>query len=114
MSAIVGGGVLGLGRVVHYRSRTGHYTVPALVTATQDSLYRPGVDAGFVADLSSAEHVHLQVFTPGMPGKRKDADDFLVESPHGRAENVNGSYPEYDVPYDAAGGPGTWCWPPRS
>lgn len=113
MSLIVGGGVLALGRVVHYRSRTGNYTLAALVTATGETLHRPGVDAGFVADLTNLEHVHLQVFSPGRPGKRADADDFLVESPHGRAENVNGSYPEYDVPFDPDGGPGTWSWPPR-
>jgi len=107
-------------RTVVYRSRTGNYSVPAIITATQDSLYRPGVDAGYVADLSSPTHVHLQVFTPGVPGKRQDADDFLVESPHGRAENVNGSYPEYDVPQDTPEDrvdgvqePGTWAWPAR-
>ena len=107
-------------RTVVYRSRTGNYSVPAIITATQETLYRPGVDAGYVADLTSPEHVHLQVFTPGKPGMRKDADNFLVESEHGRAENVGGSYPEYDVPQwepsddgDATPAPGTWSWPPR-
>lgn len=102
-----------IARTVIYRSRTGNYDVPAVVTATVDTLYRPGVEGGFVPDLSSPEHVHLHVFTPGLPGKRKEADDFLVESEHGRAENVNGSYSEYDVPHDEDGGPGSWRWPAR-
>lgn len=100
-----------IGRVVIYRSRTGNYSVPAIITATQDTLYRPGVDGGYVPDLSSEEHVHLHVLTPGVPGKRTDADDFLVESPHGRQENVGGAYQEHDVPLDPDGGPGTWSWP---
>lgn len=116
---------LTISRAVWYRSRTGNYTVPAIVTATVDTLYQPGVDAGFVPPLSSETHVHLAVFTPGIPGKRKDADDFLVESPHGRSENVAGTYQEFDVPFWEADGPytaeqlldvqppGTWIWPPR-
>jgi hypothetical protein len=111
--ATAGGRFVSVARTVHYRSRTGNYTVPAIITATVDSLFRPGVEAGHVADLSGEECVHLQVFTPGFPGTRQSADDFLVESPHGRGENINGSYPEYDVPFDPDGGPGTWSWPPQ-
>lgn len=100
-----------LGRVVIYRSRTGNYSCPAMITAVQDSLYRPNVEAGYIADLSSETHVHLSVFTPGKPGKRADATDFLTESPHGRSENAGGIYQEMDIAFDPEGGPGTWSWP---
>jgi hypothetical protein len=65
-------------------------------------------------DLSSDTHVHLTVFTPGKPGKRRSADDFLVESEHGRSENVAGCYQEWDIPFVDVGGvitPGSWRWP---
>jgi hypothetical protein len=105
-----------LGRIVIYRSRTGDYDVPAIVTATQDSLNPKGVELGHVPALSSDAHVHLTVLTPGKPGKRRDADDFLVESPHGRSENVAGCYQEWDIEPLHDGEeprPGTWRWPER-
>lgn len=117
-----------IGRVVIYRSRTGDYDVPAIVTATTDTLNAKGVEAGHVPALSSEEHVHLMVLTPGKPGMRCDADDFKVESPHGRGENVAGTYQEWDIPPAAPDGtaadviarvqagdvePGTWRWPSR-
>lgn len=105
-----------IGRIVIYRSRTGDYDVPAIVTATLDTLNRKGVDLGHVPPLSSAENVHLTVFTPGKPGKRREADDFKVESAHGRSENVAGCYQEWDIPPAAETGepgPGTWRWPER-
>lgn len=104
-----------LGRIVIFRSRTGNYDVPAIVTATVDTLNPAGVAAGHVPDLSSPTHVHLTVFTPGKPGMRGGAGDFLVESEHGRSENVAGCYQEWDVPADATRDaevpPGTWRWP---
>lgn len=115
-------------RIVVYRSRTGNYSVPAVVTATEDSLYRPGVEGGFVPDLSSPMHVHLTVFTPGLPGMRVTAEDFEAPVPEGQviSENVAGCYQEWNVPFEALrlGGPvddphhlvpsaGTWHWPPR-
>lgn len=102
-----------IGRIVIYRSRTGAYDCPAIVTATQDTLFRPNVEAGLIADLTSPEHVHLTVFTPGKPGERASATDFEFESPHGRAENAGGLYQEWDIPHDQGGGPGTWRWPER-
>lgn len=60
-----------IGRIVVYRSRTGGYDVPAIITATRDTLNRKVVQAGYVPDLTDDEHVHLTVFTPGMPGLRK-------------------------------------------
>lgn len=104
-----------IGRVVIYRSRTGDYDVPAIVSATTDTLNPKGVELGHVPALSTPNHVHLTVLTPGKPGKRRDADDFLVESPHGRGENVAGTYQEWDIG-PAEGdepAPGTWRWPER-
>lgn len=101
-----------IGRIVIYRSRTGDYDVPAIVSATMDSLYQPNVDAGHVPAVSGDRHVHLTVFSPGPGGRRADAPDFKVESPHGRAENLGGTYTEWDIP-EATGEiePGTWRWP---
>lgn len=113
-----------VGRIVLYRSRTGTYTVPAIITATARSLAR-GVDAGHVPGLSDEDNVHLTVFTPGKPGMRGGAD-FLCESEHGRSENVAGCYQEWDIPPSISLGneqsedpdnegfpPGTWAWPQR-
>ena len=114
-----------IGRIVIYRSRTGDYDVPAIVTATMASLNRKGVEQGYVPDLSSDEHVHLTVFSPGMPGLRKTGEhtDFKVVSKHPVSENVSGCYQEWDIPpddvVDAAVNPsehpkpGTWRWPER-
>ena len=104
-----------IGRVVTYTSRTGNYVCPAIVTATLDTLYRQNVDAGHIADLTSPQHVHLTVFTPGKPGKRATAADF--KGPRADApisENVGGAYQEWDVPFDEIGTPGTWSWPKRT
>lgn len=116
-----------VGRVVLYRSRTGSYTVPAIITATRDSLNPAGVEAGHVPALTGEDHVHLTVLTPGKPGMRGGAGDFEVESAHGRSENVAGTYQEWDIA--PAGGvanargaapdvedfpPGTWAWPQRA
>lgn len=91
-----------LGRIVHYRGRLGHQAPrAAIVTATQDSLDPRGVASGDVPALTSPEHVHLWVFTPG----------------------DRGGFPEFNVPRGPAADvqpttagtipPGTWCWPPR-
>lgn len=110
------GGGPTIGRVVIYRSRTGEYDVPAIVTATRDTLNAAGVEAGHVPALSSPQHVHLTVLTPGKPGLREEAGDFRVESPHGRSENVAGTYQEWDIGYCPDGSdpvPGSWRWPVR-
>lgn len=104
-----------VGRIVLYRSRTGNYTVPAIITATESTLYRPGVEAGFVPDLSSLGHVHLTVFTPGKPGKRGSAADFVARANDPISENVSGCYQEWNVPFDPdALAAGAWSWPVRS
>lgn len=88
-----------IGRIVHYRSRTGNYTCPAIVTATQDTLWREGVERGDVPELTGPMDVHLHVFTPG----------------------AQGSYSEHNVPYAgeapvlgefAGQPPRSWTWPP--
>lgn len=107
-----------IGRIVIYRSRTGDYDVPAIVTATAETLNAKGVELGHVPNLTAPGNVHLTVFTPGKPGMRRDAQDFLVESVHERSENFSGCYQEWDIPLnDPATGdiaPGTWRWPVRS
>lgn len=128
-------------RVVVYRSRTGRYDVPAIVTATLDTLDPQGVELceatngeKGVPALSSPSHVHLTVLTPGIPGFRAEGlsgagDTPLAErdhserapGPRGYGENAGGTYQEWDVPFDSnelpgnAGSPqpGTWRWPAR-
>lgn len=101
-----------IGRIIIYRSRTGNYDVPAIINATQDTLYLPGVEGGYVPDLDSPEHVHLTVFTPGKPGLRSQ-DDFKVESDEPVSENVAGCYQEWNIPFGPQADPGTWRWPVR-
>lgn len=119
-----------IGRIVIYRSRTGVYSVPAIITATVDTLYQPNVEAGLIAGLTDENHVHLTVFTPGQPGKRTaaasmaDGDFKVLPKPeHGVSENTGGLYQEWDIPFDAGSmdtdftydmqAPATWAWPPR-
>jgi hypothetical protein len=108
-----------IGRIVIFRSRTGSYSVPAIVTATADTLNPDGVAAGHVPPLESPWHVHLTVFTPGREGMRGGAGDFKVESQHGRGENRGGTYQEWDIPFDNREAhleqlPGSWRWPQRT
>jgi hypothetical protein len=103
-----------IGRIVIYRSRTGDYDVPAVVTATAETLNQEGVELGHVPALTSIQNVHLTVLTPGKPGMRRGAKDFKTESAHGRSENVAGTYQEWDIAPAAdysAPEPGTWRWP---
>src|ERR1700723_851989 len=114
-----------MGRIVIYRSRTGDYDVPAIVTATTETLNQKGVEAGYVPPLSSDQHVHLTVLSPGTGGLREEAAYFLVKSEHPVSENVSGCYQEWGIaPWSSpADGeqpasdwtpePGTWRWPER-
>lgn len=107
---------LAIGRIVIYRSRTGDYDVPAIVTATVDTLNPKGVELGHIPDLSGNNCVHLTCFTAGKPGKRRDAEDFKEESPHPRSENVAGCYQEWDIgeaTSEENPEPGSWRWPVR-
>lgn len=120
-----------IGRIVIYRSRTGAYSVPAIITATTETLARQGVYAGHLPALTSENHVHLTVFTPGKPGLRGTAEDFIARADAPISENVSGCYQEWDVPpagprggmpldtspeQTRGGGTitqaaGTWAWP---
>ena len=117
-----------IGRVVLYRSRTGNYTVPAIITATADSLHWPNVEAGYIAGVSNVMHVHLSALTPGKPGTRgpENVDMQVPDSPERPIRpNVAGLYQEDDVPFwEPEDGfshdalemqpAGTWTWPPRA
>jgi hypothetical protein len=115
-----------IGRIVTYRSKTGNYDVPAIVTATVDTLNPEGVEAGAVPALSDDDCVHLTVFSPGLPitGPNLPRDRDAQDLPEGMASfNLAGCYQEHDVPF-AEGppyaepdqrqpAPGTWRWPER-
>jgi hypothetical protein len=106
-----------LGRTVIYRSRTGAYDLPAIINCTRETLQIEGVEKGHVPMLASPRHVHLTVFSPGKPGLRGTAQDFVVQPTHGAgiSENVSGCYQEWDIPEHVGNGavpPGSWRWPP--
>ncbi len=86
----------GLGRILHYRGKLGLQTMrAAIVTATAETLDPAGVEAGTVEPITDASHVHLWVWSPS-------------------ADNPNGGFPEFDVPFgggDLEIPPGTWRWP---
>jgi hypothetical protein len=83
-----------IGTTVIYRSKTGKYSVPAIITATQDTLYQPAVDGGHIHPLSSPYHVHLTVLTPGIPGERLPDTDPAI-----RSQNEGGTYQEFNIPF---------------
>lgn len=97
-----------IGRVVWYRSRTGNYTLPALITATVDTLWDEGVERGDVPALTSRHHVHLTAFTPGDAGTYQEHDVPLW---------TPGPLPVFEPgqahgPREADGQPPeTWRWP---
>jgi hypothetical protein len=110
-----------IGRIVWYRPRTAAYTVPAMITATWDTLVSEMVELGMIPGLSSPTHVHLTVFSPGVPAvgpngptarlrmEPVDAvEDASAEMPTGAASlNLAGTYQEWDTPFFdplAAGG----------
>lgn len=106
-----------LGQVVHYVSKTGEYECAAVVTATKDSLFQPNVDAGHLPMLSSEDHVHLTVLTPGKPGHVSAATRESMPSladPDRPNKPMGSTYAEWNIPYEdpmhmeAAG---TWHWP---
>jgi hypothetical protein len=126
-----------IGRIVWYRSRTGAYTVPAIITCTVDSLYEPAVEAGIIPALSSESHVHLTVCSPGVPQVGENAPQFETTSmqaydlpPGAKSHNLAGTYQEWDIPLwdsmnarywcspkpginEVEQAPGTWIWPWR-
>lgn len=119
-----------IGRMVWYRSKTGNYTLPAIISATTETLHRENVEAGHVPDLDSPYHVHLTVYTCGIPGERAEGVDPALGT--GPGQPFGGTYPEWNVPHqhvvedgatyeEVAGGgqhadrqaAGTWMWPLR-
>ena len=126
------------GDVVAYRSRTGDYTVPALVCATVDSINPEGVRRGRVPPLTSETHVHLVCFTPGDPRRFVDDQPYDATTPSVTFTRIDpsqplgeravgpgtprdpahitvaspfgGTYQEWDIPFDPDGAPGTWRW----
>lgn len=81
------------GRIVWYQTdeRGGkRYYLPAIVSVTEQNLNQYGVEEGEILGLQSPWHVHLYVFSPGVP------------------------YAEQNVPYDPQGTPRTWRWPERT
>lgn len=119
-----------LGAVVWFRSRTGRWTAPAVVTAVLDSLYQPNVEAGHLPPLTSDRHVHLTVLTPGRPGhvsdETRDTHPELAD-PDRPNRPAGGTFQEWDIPQwsrEEAGidpdeegflwddqDDGTWMWP---
>lgn len=107
---------LTIGRIVTYRSKTGSYDLPAIVTATTATLDPKGVELGHVPPLSSDEHVHLTVFTCGKRGTAREGNEV-------NGEAAGGSYQEWDVVHGLIGEtatgeaieppPGSWRWPER-
>lgn len=73
-----------MGGIVHYKSKTRGYELPAIVTATTRTLDPLGVEMKDVLSLDAPDQVHLQVFTCG------DQE----------------SYPEYKIPHGQH--EGTW------
>lgn len=112
---------LTIGRAVWYRSKSGDYTMPAVIAATTQTLHRGNVEAGYIPDLTSDTNVHLVVYTAGTPGRRNPETDpkLGVANPPG-----GGTFQEWNIPYwgdesntaqDALDyqPAGTWTWPPR-
>lgn len=120
-----------IGRIVWYRSRTGKYSLPAMITATQETLDPDGVKLYSdthgkmgVPALSSPDHVHLLVLTPGV-----ESDQALPDV--SKSRNRGGTYQEWNVELWEPSGPsmeelskpqagsrppeeqpgGTWIWP---
>lgn len=111
-----------IGRIVVYRSRTGAWSVPAIVAATQETLNVDLVKAGYCPDLDSPEHVHLVVFSPGRPMTPQEQTVLhanFVNPPVDEAwtdVNMGGTFREWNIPIDVGSeeqAPGTWRWPER-
>jgi len=108
---------LAIGRAVTYRSKTGKYDLPAVVTATVATLDPEGVSLGHVPELTSPSRVHLTVFTCGKAGTSRGDNPVNNEA-------AGGSYQEFNIPQfvvEEIGADqeaaeivaGTWRWPER-
>lgn len=108
---------LGIARAVIYRSKTGSYDLPAVVTATVNTLDPQGVSLGHVPELTAANRVHLTVFTCGKAGTSRDGNPVNNEAAGGSYQEFN--IPQFVVPELGAEDEaveivaGTWRWPER-
>lgn len=112
-----------LGTVVFFRSRTGDYTMPAMVTARHDTLHPAGVEGGHLPAITAKDRLHLTIFTPGLPPDVMPTNPGIVIDPDrdlgdrvvgpfekgtelegnqfvGMAQ-FGGTYAEYDIPWSA-------------
>lgn len=115
-------------RMVVYRTKKGK-DVPAVINGTVESLDEEGIErfhetdgAHGVPPLSGPDHVHLTVFTPGLPNDPTRPSEF--------AQPMGGTFQEWNVPMfehhnimsstpgaipAAAPIPdGSWRWPERN
>jgi hypothetical protein len=83
------------GRIVMYRSVTGHYALPAVVSVTVDNLFQSLATAGL--ELDNELYVHLKV---------QDPSETYIELnvPHARM------HPDFDEDWNRWP-PGSWAWP---
>lgn len=108
---------LGIARAVIYRSKTGSYDLPAVVTATVKTLDPTGVSLGHVPELTGPSRVHLTVFTYGKQGTARDGNPVNNEAAGGSYQEFN--IPQFVVPEVGAEDEpveivnGTWRWPER-
>lgn len=97
-----------IGRLVIYRSRTGNYSCPAIVTATTETLWPEGVERGDVPALDGPQHVHLHVLTPGEQGSYQEHNvPFWQQVPD--VETAGTGPHTFDPKAEQAAG--TWAWP---
>lgn len=103
-------------RDVIYRTKRGK-DCPAKIVGTVESLDPEGLErfketggSQGVPPLTSETHVHLVVFTPGLPNDPARPLEF--------ASPLGGTFQEWDIPETYAGDigapdvqPGTWRWP---
>lgn len=106
-----------IGRIVIYRSKTGDYVMPAIISATVDTLHQPNVEAGHLHGLSSPAHVHLTVFTAGYQGQVSQStleNHPDLANPARRNAPAGGTFQEWDIPFSGdPTEPGCWSWPKR-
>lgn len=111
-------------RNVIYRSRTGDYSLAAMVIGTIDSLNPLGVERGQVPPITADTNVHLVVFTPGLPpwdtpgrttsiiDPSRELGDRIIQDTEGTARPTvlgegqflgmtafGGTYAEFDIPF---------------